>query len=265
MKKSFLLLSLWAVSAILFAHEFWILPQKWFTEVGQPVLVQVRVGENFTGEPWEAGVSRVIRFFTVLKKTETNRLETLQKSGLDSLMVRFDQPGTHLVALATNSKFIELEAAKFDAYLQEDGLEHVRRLRSQAGKSNQPGRELYRREAASLVQVGGSPTAVFFEKTGFELQILPQQNPLLADPESEMTFQIRFRGKPLPNALVRHWHKSADGNAAVQFQTADRRGRVRFRLNAGEQMVSIVHMVPHPEAAEADWQSIWGNLTFCLR
>ena len=156
MKKSYLLLSLWAVSAILYAHEFWFLPQKWFVEVGQPVLVQVRVGENFTGEPWEAGASRVTWFFTVLKKMETNRLQTLQKSGLYSLMVRFDQPGTHLVALATSRKFIELEATKFDAYLQEDGLEHVRRLRSQAGKSNQSGREMYFREAASLVQVGGS-------------------------------------------------------------------------------------------------------------
>ena len=63
----------------------------------------------------------------------------------------------------------------------------------------------------------------------------------------------------------RHWRKAADGNAVVQFQKTDRKGRARFRLSSGEQMVSVVHMTAHPKPAEADWQSIWGNLTFCLK
>ncbi len=251
--------------AFALAHEFWLHPSAWFVQPGQPVQVRLRVGENFAGEAWEAGPSRVVRFFSLLKKKETARLESLRKNGLDSLWLTFEKPGTQLVALATNSKYLELEAEKFDAYLQEDGLEHVRELRRQNGQTDKPGRELYRREAATLIQVGDKPTKVFFEKTGFDLSIRPEKNPLSARSSDSLNFQIFYLQKPLANALVRHWHKDAGGKAAVQFQKSDAKGQVRFLLHPGEQMVSVVHMVQHAVPAEADWQSVWGNLTFCLR
>ena len=266
MKKIISTCLVFALTAIVsLAHEFWLLPSAWFVQPGQSLKMSLRVGEGFAGEPWEAKVSRVTQFFSVLNKTKTNRLENLQKSGLDSLWLSFDKPGTQLVCLATNNKFLEMEADKFDAYLQEDGLEHIRQLRQKTGQTSKPSREFYRRESASLIQVGDTPSKVFFEKTGFELRILPEKNPLVADPNSILKFQIRFKGKPLPNALVRHWRKTADDSPIVQVQKSDRNGRVRFRLSPGEQMVSVVHMTTYPKPAEADWQSIWGNLTFCLK
>ena len=255
-----------AITAIVsLAHEFWLLPSAWFVQPGQSLKMSLRVGEGFAGDPWEANASRVTQFFSMLGKTKTDRLGNLQKSGLDSLWLSFDKPGTHLVSLGTNNKFLEMEADKFDAYLQEDGLEHIRQLRQQSGQTSKPSREFYRRESATLIQVGGTPSKVNFGKTGFELRILPEKNPLLADPNSILKFQIRFKGKPLPNALVRHWRKTADGSPIVQTQKSDRNGRVRFQLSPGEQMVSVVHMTGYPKPAEADWQSIWGNLTFCLK
>jgi uncharacterized GH25 family protein len=118
------------------------------------------------------------------------------------------------------------------------------------------------KDAATLIQVGSTPTAVFFKKTGFDLQILPDQNPLLVVPGSYLTFQVLFRGKPLSGATVRHWHRTGNGEVNLVFQTSDRRGRVRFQVPEGEQMVSLVHMIPHPNPVEADWQSTWGSLTW---
>ncbi len=261
-KKWILFTSFWGLSVLAPAHEFWLLPKKWRVEPGQQVHLQLRVGEGFSGEPWEAAISRVTRFRSLEGKHVTDYLPILQKQGIDSLFLTFDRPGTHLVALATNSKYIELEAQKFDDYLREDGLEHVRQFRRQTGQSDRPGREFYRRDAATLIQVGSTPTAVFFKKTGFDLQILPQQNPLLVAPGSRLTFQVRFRGKPLAGALVRHWQRTASGDVNLVFQTSDRKGKVRFVVPEGEQMVSLVHMMPHPKPAEADWQSTWGSLTW---
>lgn len=261
MKKHFVFLLSLVFSTLAIAHEFWLMPVRWFAEVGQAVRVGLCVGENFTCEPWEAGISRVIRFSTFCGETETKRLDSLRHQGLGNLSLTFDQPGTHLVALATNNKYLEMEAEKFDAYLKEDGLEHIRHLRQKHGQTQMPSRELYRREAATLVQIGQTPTPIFWEKTGFDLQILPENNPLMST-KTEMTFQIRFKGKPLRRALVRHWHKTPDGKAVVQFKTTNRRGQVRFALSSGEQMISVIHMTEHINIAEADWQSIWGNLTF---
>ncbi len=262
MKKSLLFVSLFTLSFFAFAHEFWLLPKKWQVEPGQPVQLQLRVGEGFSGEPWEAATSRVTSLHSLLGKTVTDHLNTLQKQGIDNLFLTFDRPGTHLVTLSTNSKYIELEAHKFEDYLKEDGLEHIRQMRRQTGQSERPGREFYRRDAATLIQVGGTPTAVFFKKTGFDLQILPQQNPLLVTPGSLLTFQIWFQGKPLPGALVRHWHRTASGEVNLTFQISDRKGKLRFQVPEGEQMLSLVHMMPHSKPAEADWQSIWGSLTW---
>lgn len=264
MKKAIVLALFIAFSVVVVAHEFWLLPTRWFAEIGQSVRVGLCVGEGFTCEPWEAGASRVIQFSSFLGKTETRRLDSLQRQGLGNLSLTFNQAGTHLVALATNHKYLEMEAGKFDAYLKEDGLEHIRQLRQKRGQTKMPSRELYRREAATLVQIGQTPTPVFWEETGFDLQILPENNPLIST-NTEMTFQIRFKGKPLRSALVRHWRKTPDGKAVVQFKTTNRWGRVRFALSSGEQMVSVVHMTEHINTAEADWQSIWGNLTFCRR
>ena len=159
MKKIISTCLVFALTAIVsLAHEFWLLPSAWFVQPGQSLKMSLRVGEGFAGEPWEAKVSRVTQFFSVLNKTKTNRLENLQKSGLDSLWLSFEKPGTQLVCLATNNKFLEMEADKFDAYLQEDGLEHIRQLRQQAGQTSKPSREFYRRESATLIQVGGKPT-----------------------------------------------------------------------------------------------------------
>jgi len=267
MKKtiSILLISTLAV-AVALAHEFWLLPSAWFVQPGQLVQIRVRVGEGFTGERWEGSVKRIVRFASRLGDQETDRLADLKKSGLDSLEVSFAQNGSHLVLLTTNlSSYHEMEAEKFEDYLVEDGLEHVRAVRRKRGETGKIGRERYRREAATLIQVGDMPSPVAFDKTGFDLQIRPEKNPLLADAQKEMAFQIRFMGKKLAGALIRHWRVDATGKAIVQMKITDHKGKVRFQLSPGEQMVSVVHMYPHPLPAEADWQSVWGNLTFCLR
>ncbi|MBK8425280.1 MAG: hypothetical protein IPL27_04555 [Lewinellaceae bacterium] len=135
---------------------------------------------------------------SLLGKTVTDHLNTLQKQGIDNLFLTFDRPGTHLVTLSTNSKYIELEAHKFEDYLKEDGLEHIRQMRRQTGQSERPGREFYRRDAATLIQVGGTPTAV--SKNWVRSSDTATTKPAFGYPGSLLTFQIWFR-KPLSG----HW------------------------------------------------------------
>jgi hypothetical protein len=167
MKKWIVFAWFLGLTVLAFAHEFWLLPKKWRVEPGQPVQLQLRVGENFSGDPWEAAASRVTSLRSLLGKSLTEHLPALQKQGIDSLFLTFDRPGTHLVALATNSKFIELDAQKFDNYLKEDGLEHVRQIRRQTGQSERPGREFYRQGCRHADSSGQHPDGGFFQKNGF--------------------------------------------------------------------------------------------------
>jgi uncharacterized GH25 family protein len=264
MKKIIFSLSVLSLFILCSSHEFWIEPKTFFTEIGQPILVSLQVGENFTGEKWAVGTSRVTDFSSFLREKKTNWLAMLEKKGLDSLECRFSEEGTHLLSLKTNSKFIELEAEKFNEYLHEDGLDAVSKARILRGDTLKKGKEFYRREAASLIQVGKKTTPLQFDNTNFDLKIIPEKNPLTVMAGSNLTFQITFKNKPFANALVCHWHK-INGKVNTIKVRSDANGKVEFKPQIGDNMISVVQMIEHTDKAEADWQSIWGNLTFGIK
>ena len=42
-------------------------------------------------------------------------------------------------------------------------------------------------------------------------------------------------------------------------------GQVVFTLASSDNMISVVQMIEHTNPKEADWQSVWGNLTFGVK
>ena len=79
-----------------------------------------------------------------------------------------------------------------------------------------------------------------------------------------MRFRLLFDGKPLVNRLVKAWYKH-DGQTLLIRTHSDSGGQVAFNFPyAGPWMLSVVHMLPATETADADWDSFWGNLTFDL-
>ncbi|NUO02746.1 MAG: DUF4198 domain-containing protein [Saprospiraceae bacterium] len=266
MKQLLIISTLFVLAATaLFAHEFWLQPATFFARENQPVQIRFRVGEGFAGEPWGGAANRAVAFKFLLGKKETDCLALVQKSGFDSLFLQFPKAGTHLLAFASNNKYHEMEGEKFNDYLVEDGLDAALEFRKQHGLLKERSRELYRREAATLVQVGDKAGKVIFEKTGFDLQILPADNPYALSSGQKLSFQIRFRNQPLANALVRHWVKPALGEITTTLLRTNAQGQVEFILASGDNMISVVHLFEHSNPKEADWQSVWGNLTFGVK
>jgi uncharacterized GH25 family protein len=129
----------------------------------------------------------------------------------------------------------------------------------------------------TLIQAGPvKPTdKTFALDTGMPLEIIPVQNPYSLKPGSWAEFQIVFAHKPLANTLVRYWTRPVSTvkeapevkprGLTEEHQRSDARGRVRFQLRSGQNMISLVQMVPTTDTKEADWQSYWGSLTFGCR
>ena len=107
------------------------------------------------------------------------------------------------------------------------------------------------------------------------LEIIPVQNPYGLRPGAWAEFRVIFDHKPLANALVRYWTRPVSTvkeqsdvkpkGLTEEQQRTDAQGRVRFQLRVGQNMVSLVRMVPTEDTKEADWQSYWGSLTFGCR
>lgn len=255
---------------VVLAHEFWLQPSRFFAQVGDTIRVQVLVGEGFAGERSEGKKNRIIQYHHHTAAATTDLAPTLTGDTYGDVSVPLTTPGTHLFSFANTPKFLSMKADSFLLYLQEDGLDNVIAARRQRGETDKLSRELYQRCVKSLVQVGPRPDALFAKDAGMPLEITPVENPYAQRPGQTAEFRIRFLNQPLAGALVRYWSRDAANhlNGAPyreEKQRSDAQGRVRFRLRAGQNMVSLVRMIPCSDSAQADWQSYWGSLTFGCR
>lgn len=265
MRKVLALLLLLVSFAPARAHEFWLEPESFDVKRDEPVKLSIRVGENFSGVRWTANSNRLLRLTMVAAGEKRDLTSALEKAA-DGLALPAPPPGTTTVALSTDDKFIEIAPEKFTHYLTEDGLDAALVWRAAHGAVDKPGRELFRREAATLLQVD-APTQPRLRETGFDLQLLPARNPYDVRAGDTLRVQVTWRGAPLANALVQRWTRGAgkDGGVDVQKARSDAQGFISVQLPAGDTMLSTVHMYENDDKKAADWRSVWGNLTFHVR
>jgi len=251
------------------AHEFWLFPTHFFPKSGENVSVSINVGEDYLGERWGGGSRRVQRLRLITQKGEKNLTATVVQ--MDSLVklqpLTLTEIGTHILVLETNSSFIELEPQKFTDYLKEDGLDNAIDYRQKNGETKKNGRELYRRCAKTVMQVGTVKGSEITKPMDLAIDIIPQQNPYSLPKGSTLTCQFLYENKPLKKALVRCWRR-VNGKTELEIKRSDADGKATFDLpkkgNAAY-MVSVVHMVRLTNNPKADWQSTWGSLTFGMK
>lgn len=256
-------------TATVSAHDFWIEPSSYRPKTGERIDVDLRVGEGWIGEPVQRDPARIVRF------------AAFDPLGVEAAIVGIDNrapaglwraksAGLHVLGYESLGTPIELEAAKFERYLEEEGLEHVIALRRERGESAKKGLEIYSRSVKSLVLVSESgktdapSTAGFDRRIGLPLEIVPQNDPLGAKAGDELTFRVWFHDEPLAGALVGFATKSAPERETRARTGKD--GRVTFKLGAeGAQMARTCWMMPAPADSGADWRSTWSSLTFDVR
>jgi len=163
--------------------------------------------------------------------------------------------------MTSNAGYIELDGAKFSAYLEEDGIDEILAARKKDNETEKPSRENYTRYAKLLVQSGNKTDDVYKRKLGFKVEIIPLQNPYSLKSGDYLECEVQFEGKPLPHQLVKVW--SFIGNRAfLQDMYTENDGHLKFPIsNAGPWMVSFVKMVKSTKT-NIDYESSWASLVF---
>ncbi|MET0964286.1 MAG: DUF4198 domain-containing protein [Noviherbaspirillum sp.] len=247
------------------AHEFWLQAQNYLPETGGSLAISLKVGENFEGEltPFVDARTAALRHYAAGAVSDL-AAGLPRRAALPSLAVPVADAGLHLIAFDSEPIEIALPADTFHAYLHDEGLDSIIEQRKAAGKGAEPGRERYRRHVKALLRAGGKSDGTYALATGQRLEITPLSDPYLAAPGDTLRFRLSFEKRPLAGVLVKGWHKR-DGQLIIIKTRTDASGEAALGLPyAGEWMVSAVHMVPARGAANADWDSYWGNLTFAL-
>lgn len=244
------------------SHEFWLEPQQYIFSRADEINIRFRVGEDFTGDNWRGNrekINELKLFYADIVDDLSNAITDDQG---DSLQFSIHEEGTALITFNSTNSFIDLEAAKFNAYLLEDGLQNAIDDRRQQNEVDSPGREMYQRSVKSILQIGALKTTVYKKQTKLPVDIIPLSHPYQLKDGDSITVKILFKGEPLANTKVRTWHK-VPGHVSNHSFMSNENGEIRFPVTtSGEWMVSCVTMVRLLDDLGAQWQSYWGSVTW---
>ncbi len=261
MKQTISVIILLLISWLAQAHEFWLEPQKFVFDIGEKIEVKLQVGEAFTGKAWDL-TRHEIEHFTLYNKAGKQDLTAIANRATSSTIeYLLNQQGTSVFTLESNQAFIELDAEKFNAYLKEDGLDKIITDREKKGEAKTGARELYRRYAKLMVQVGKGTDDTYKRRTGMELEIVPDANPYAITTGDYLGCVVYYQGKPLPHTLVKVWSHVGNRIFLQNIYTEDD-GAIKFPISTkGPWMVSTVQM-KKSEKPNADYESMWASLVF---
>jgi uncharacterized GH25 family protein len=255
-------LVLLAVAGPAGAHDFWIEPDAAEPAVGGLVRLRLLVGHGTEREEYPRTERHLVRFWSRGPggEAEVPGLAGVSPAGL----LRPAKPGLHVVAYRSRPTKHVMEAAAFEAYLAEEGLDEALRVRRERGHADRPGREAFSRCAKALLAVGGSAEGAFRERSGLDLELLPLENPCLLVPPADLPLSLLWKGEGAPGVRVSAY-LSEDPAHTVAGRT-DEEGRVRLRLGKpGRWIVRSVHIRAVEGDPETDWESTWASLTFTVR
>jgi uncharacterized GH25 family protein len=246
----------------LLAHDFWIEPSNFRPRPGETVTARLWVGPHLKGEPFPR-FSKLIATFALYSDGAQTPLPG--RDGDDPAgAIAIASPGLQVIGYRSRDYPVSIDAARFEEYLREEGLEAISQARARRGETQKPAREVFSRAAKALLDAGtpGPKAEKGFDRDlGFTLELLPEKNPYSAKPGDTLPFRLLYEGKPLSGALVQALSKARPDKGVAR--RTDGRGRVALSLDApGFWLVKAVHMIPAPAGTDADWQSLWASLTF---
>lgn len=256
-------------SGVAGAHDFWIEPSTHRPSPGARVAATLRIGHHGETATYGRTPAHVEHF--VLAGRDGSIAVPGRPGDDPAGRVTVPAAGPWWLAYRSRRSFVELEAAAFEHYLREEGLDRIASLRRGAGLAERPGRETYSRCAKALLWSGDpsgtrAALATITTPLGLTLELVPEVDPSRVPLGDTLAVRLLFESAPVVGALVDATRLAAPTRSA-SLRT-DAAGRVRIPLtHAGTWMLAAVHMEPAAAGAEppADWESWWASLTFAVQ
>ncbi len=256
-RAAYFLWGLIALAGDACAHEFWIEPSAYQVQPDQWIPLRLRIGQNFSGEYFPRS-SGLIRDFIVEGPEGTSQVRGFEGADPAGYILPVSS-GLYIVGYQSLPYSSEVEAATFERYLIEEGLESIALIRQREGTVGQPAMEHFSRSAKALLQVGTEEFRVSTQPMNLRIELLPDLKGFPLRTGERITVQLFYEGEPLVGSLVSAFSKK--NPLAKQMTRTDNEGRVTFRLNdSGPWQVKSVHMLPGD--GTVDWESFWASLTF---
>jgi|TARA_R110001599_G_scaffold82062_3_gene221142 uncharacterized protein DUF4198 len=247
------------------AHELWIEPEQWQAPPAAEINANLVNGENFSGrrlawkdrstlraERWDSDGSAPI---TGQPGDRPAFATTAPRDGLVTLLYQ----STHKTV--TYSDYDD-----FAGFLAEKGFEPLLQRHDERRLPPAPVKEAYARFSKALVGAGSGQGAD--APRGLELEIVALSNPYTQPADSDLRFQVLYRGDRLADNRVTVFRRDGAGTVETFHMQTDPAGTVAFKPEAGMVYLVDTVMIREPDRAlvaetrGAVWESLWASLTF---
>ena len=159
------------------AHDFWLEPDDFTPADGGDVAITFREGVSFNGST----LPYITEWFNDFSITDNDgRSPIVSVLGDDPAATISPLGGQSLLGYQSNRAFVELEAKKFNSYLEDEGIEFIREERRKRGEDDEPAPEYFVRCAKALLQSSADGPEVWDTQLGYALELMPLTNPYAA-------------------------------------------------------------------------------------
>ncbi|MBS9461519.1 DUF4198 domain-containing protein [Flagellimonas sp. 389] len=268
MKRGIFMFFLATLLIVFSSHELFLKSDAYFLDSGQASELYLF---NGTFDKSENTITRDrisdARIIGPDYEMNVNEEDYYDKENITYLKFTSGGEGTYAAGISTLPRMIELDADKFNEYLDHEGLEDVIEQRKKEGSFSSGAREKYSKHVKMLFQVGEERTSHFNTVHGFPIEFVPLENPYEAKAGESISFKLLSGGEPLTNHTV-HYSTSVPGKDAHESENStktDNNGIVKMTpTQAGKWYVATIHMVKSDEKG-VDYESNWTTLTFAVK
>jgi hypothetical protein len=180
--------------------------------------------------------------------------------------LQLSAPGTYVLILQTDNRAQSHQpAARFNAYLQEEGLTPALELRRRTHRMEVDGSETYSRVAKSIVQIGdveAQSDADVSRPLGLPLEIVLEKSPYTQPRPAQLPARVLYAGRPIAGALLKLTNLEHDA-APFEVHVTDSQGRATFTMPShGRWLLNVVWTKSLPESQETDFETVFSSLSF---
>jgi uncharacterized GH25 family protein len=240
-------LLLFLIPGCLRAHDFWIEPSSYAPASGELVMLRLRVGASFIGDP----VPRDPALLQTFVSRSGKRDEAIPgMSGRDPAGMLRATADCSVVFYESKPREATLTPEKFAQYIREEGLET-----QIATPPTAPVIDRFSRSAIAILRPAGKQCDEASHPGPVTLQLMPANDPAKSP---KLVLHLLYKSKPLSKTTIIAIDRR--NPRSTQRAVTDTKGRAQLTLaSPGPWLVKAVHL---EKQADGSYRSYWASLTF---
>ncbi len=245
-------------------HEFWLDPVAFRLEPGEPIIADIRVGENFNGGAYSY-LPRSFKRFDLALGRKLSRVSG-RAGDIPAVNKMPLGEGLHVLLETTgDNKLRYKDRETFETFVTHKDFDWALETHASRGLPDDGFLELYSRYAKALIQVGEGDGQD--REFGLLTEIVARANPYVDDISSGMPVTVLYQGEPRQDTQVEVFEKAADDSVTSFTLRTDDAGQTVVPVKPGYRYLVDAVVLREPVEAKARafgavWESLWASLTF---